>query len=377
MAAANKLRVLQVGKFFPPARGGIETVLRFLVEGLSSKEEIQLETLVFNESATTTTEVHKGVPITRLARWEQLFSVPIAPAMYWWLRSRHYDIVHLHVPNPLASMCVLATMPCKKLVVSYHSDVVKQKLLLRLYAPIQRRLLNKADKILVSSQRLIDSSTVLSEYKDKCAVVPFGIDPDPYIHPTEEDLAEQKRLEQEMNKPFVLFAGRLVYYKGLQYLLRAIKDVDCHFVIAGDGPFYANLKLLAHGLEDRVTFTGNISDSRMRALMSKCELFVLPSISTSETFGLVQLEAMAAGKAIINTDLATGVPEVSRHEESGLTVPPRDAAALAKALNDLLANDSKRNEYGRNARDRLLKHYSVQAMADVTMKVYRELMESW
>ena len=365
-----------MGKFFPPARGGIETVLRFLVEGLSLQQELSLETLVFNERAETTTEVYKGVPITRLARWEQLFSMPIAPAMYWWLRSRRYDICHLHVPNPLASLCLLATMPCDKLVVSYHSDVVKQKLLLHLYGPFQRRLLRKAHRILVSSRRLIDHSPVLAEFKDKCRVIPFAIDPQPYINRSQEDEEELEKVKKEFPHPFALFAGRLVYYKGLQYLLRAIKDVDCHFVIAGDGPFFANLRLLARGLEEKVTFTGNITDSRMRALMAACELFVLPSISASETFGLVQLEAMASGKAIINTNLPTGVPEVSVHDVTGLTVEPKSSKALAIALNELLQDEEKRSKYGHAARDRLLQCYSLEKMAQSTFDVYKELMEA-
>lgn len=370
----QKVKVLQVGKFFPPARGGIETVLQFIVEGMSDSEKYDLEVVVFNEKAVTETDVYFGSPVTRLARWEQLFSVPVSPSMYSWLKSRVYDIVHMHIPNPLGALCIMATSPSKKLVLSYHSDIVKQRLLLKLYAPLQRRLLERADRIIVSSQRMIDSSPVLGRYQDKCRIVPYGIDPEPFISPSDADLAEQEKVREEFPGKFILFAGRLVYYKGLQVLLKAMKDVDCQVVIAGDGPFFANLKLLATGLGDRVRFTGPVSDRRMRALMVQCRFFVFPSILPSETFGIVQLEAMAAGKAVINTNLATAVPEVSLHGETGITVPPGDVEALTEALNQLVKDDTLCASYGEAAQRRFLEKFTVSKMAEGVSAVYDELI---
>jgi rhamnosyl/mannosyltransferase len=367
------VKVLQIGKFFPPARGGIETVLRFVVEGLANSKKYENEVLVFNEKPVTETDVYFGTPVTRLARWEQLFSVPFSPSMYMWLRSRVYDIVHIHIPNPVAAICFMATGPSKKLVLSYHSDIIKQRLLLKLYAPIQRRLLDRADRIIVSSQTFIDNSPVLSKYEEKCRIVPYGIDPEPFLSPSESDLAEREKVRAEYPPDFILFAGRLVYYKGLQFLLQAMKNIDCHLVIAGDGPFFANLKLLATGLKDRVTFTGPVSDKRMRALMASCRFFVFPSISPAETFGLVQLEAMAAGKAVINTSLKTSVPEVSIHGETGITVPPSDVPALSDALNKLVKDDSLCSSYGEAAKRRFLDKFTVSRMAEGISSVYDEL----
>jgi len=364
------MKILHVGKFFPPARGGIETVLQFMVEGMSHLEKYQMEVLVFNDKPVTETDVYFSTSITRLARWEQFFSAPFSPSMYMWLKSRMYDVVHLHIPNPLGAICVMATNPGKKLVVSYHSDIVKQKMLLKLYGPIQRRLLRKADKILASSQAMIDNSPVLSTFKEKCVVAPYGIDPKPYISPVKADEKALRKVEEEFPEKFILFAGRLVYYKGLQFLVKAMKNVDRKLVIAGDGPFFANLKLLTAGFGNRIHFTGSISDEKMRALMFKCSFFVFPSISPSETFGLVQLEAMAAGKAIINTSINTGVPEVSLHRKTGITVPPKDVKALTDALNELVKDDKLCKEYGEAGRKRFLEKFTVSRMCEQLATMY-------
>ena len=153
-----------------------------------------------------------------------------------------------------------------------------------------------------------------------------------------------------------------------------MKNVDSHLVIAGDGPFFANLKLLAAGLGKKVSFAGPVSDMRMRALMASCRFFVFPSISSAETFGLVQLEAMAAGKAIINTNLKTSVPEVSINGETGITVPPSDALALSDALNKLVKDDSLCASYGEAGRKRFLKKYTVSKMTEGIASVYDELI---
>jgi rhamnosyl/mannosyltransferase len=217
--------------------------------------------------------------------------------------------------------------------------------------------MNAADKIVVTSQGLLENSRTLASYRDKCKVVPLSV-----------DLGKVKRLSAaevtevrgrygicECSK-VVLFAGRLVYYKGLQYLIDAVRDLDLQLLIAGDGPLRPMLeKQIEEGdLGERIQILGRVTDSELADLYAISDLFVLPSTEPSEAFGLVQLDAMAYGLPVINTDLPSGVPTVSIHGQTGLTVPPADPVALREAVAEILSDDGLRVRFSQNARQRVL-----------------------
>jgi len=184
------------------------------------------------------------------------------------------------------------------------------------------------------------------------------------------------RIHTKHGPNIVLFVGRLIYYKGAEHLIRAMKDVDGKLLIVGEGPLEGQLRSLAAelGIEDKVAFLGRIQDREMAAYYHSCDVFVLPSIARSEAFGIVQLEAMACGKPVINTDLPTGVPKVSRNGETGITVPPADPAALTEAINNLLEDSDLRQEYGSNARRRVEERFSIKRMLDDVYRVYEKVL---
>jgi len=261
----------------------------------------------------------------------------------------------------------------KKIVVTYHCDIVRQKKALILYKPFLFKFLSIADRILVTSPNILQSSKYLAPFRDKCVVVPSSIRIEEYI-----DDAQKFDLSISNKEKIVLFVGRLTYYKGVEYLIEAMQFVDAKLLIAGDGELRERLEEMTASLklEKKVKFLGRVSNEQLKYCYQICDVFILPSVEPTEAFGLVQLEAMAYGKPVINTQLPTGVPFVSIHGKTGLTVEPRNSKALAEAINKLLSDEELRKEYGVQARKRVEENFTVDKMNEKILKVYQELMHN-
>jgi glycosyltransferase involved in cell wall biosynthesis len=260
-------------------------------------------------------------------------------------------------------------------VVMYHADIIKQKAFLPMYTPILKQLFRKAGKIIFSALENISSSPLLSAHRNKCTVIPFGIEAEEFKLRDGED-EEVSILRREFDGPMVLFVGAARYYKGLDVLLQAMARASGFLIIAGRGTEDPILSQMARdlGIEGRVRFCGEVTESRRRILLNAADIFVLPSIDRCETFGIGQLEAMACSKPIVSTDLPTGVRSVNRHGITGLVVPPGEPDALAGALNLLLSNPSLRAEYGNAARRQVEIEFGADRMALKTLEVYREVL---
>ena len=366
------LKVLQVGKFYDPYRGGMETVLRDLCDELQSR--VDLHVLVANTSALTVHE-QRAFPITRVASWGTLFSSSITPSFPGWMRKLPGDILHVHMPNPVAEMSYLMVARDRPLVAHFHSDIVRQKFLLRVYAPLLEAFYKRVSRIVMPTPNHISVSPFVSRFKEKCRVVPFG------IRLSKLDLTEaiSRRADQlRSDGPAILYLGRLVYYKGIEYLIRAMSQVNAQLWIIGTGPLEPELQRLTVqlNLQGKVRFLGNVSEEEVPAYYHACDVFVLPSVANSEMFGMVQLEAMACRKPVVTTNLPTGVSYVNKHGVTGLLVPPREPAALAEAINKLLGSRSLRQEMGEAGRERVEAEFTAAKMADGIMDVYHEVMNS-
>ena len=281
------------------------------------------------------------------------------------------DVVHIHLPFPLADAAAMLSGYKGRIVVSWHSDVVKQKKLMLIYKPFMRWLLRRADAVIVATEGHINGSEHLPEYREKCAVVPYGIRPEDYLSIERRPVLTERATDKTAVKVF--FTGRLVYYKGVDVLLRAFSKVKgCELFIAGEGDLEPKLREYARkrGLDGRVHFLGFLPEEELRQAYADCDIFVLPSVARSEAFGIVQLEAMVYGKPVINTDLPSGVPHVSLDGITGLTVPPSDAGALAKAVNTLAADPGLRERYGKAAAERVS---SVFNEKEVIKRLYKVL----
>jgi glycosyltransferase involved in cell wall biosynthesis len=362
------MRVLQIGKFHDPVVGGMETAVKEICQQLHP--EIAFHLLVAN-TRFRTEHSFENFPVTRVASLGTLFSSSLAPSFPRWVRKIGADLIHLHMPNPLAELSVLGVDGTMPVVAHLHSDIVRQKRLLRMYEPVLNAFYRRVSRIILPSPHHLNVSRFASKFRDKCRVVPFGISPTRF-ELNREGRENVERLRQ--GPPAILYVGRLVSYKGIAYLLQAMTVAAGRLWIVGTGPLEEPLKEFArqNGIADRVQFLGNVSEADIAAYYHACELFVLPSVTNAEMFGIVQLEAMACGKPVISTNLPTGVSWVNQHGKTGFLVPPASAGALAKAIKTLMANPKLREEMGAAGRERVRLHFTSEKMTQGIREVYEE-----
>jgi glycosyltransferase involved in cell wall biosynthesis len=369
-AGGQSLKVLHVGKFYPPHFGGMESHLQTLCEELC--KSIEVEVLVANDHRRSERARQGGVEVARLATALMLHGTPIVPLMARAMRRARPDVVHLHFPNPMAALACLMSRLDVPIVVTWHSDVVRQRRAAAVFAPLLSLLLRRCAAIIVGSTAYIETSTVLNARRKQCRVIPFGIRTGDFEHP---DAARVAALRSRYGERIVLGVGRLIYYKGFENLVRAMADVRATALIAGEGPLGGALAAEAArlGVSDRVVLLGRVTDVDLKACYHVCDVFALPSVERSEAFGIVQLEAMACGRPVVNTWIDSAVPYVSLDAVTGLTVPPGDPAALAEALNGLLDDPARRAAMGAAGRQRVHEEFSAELMARRTLEVYREV----
>ncbi len=367
--AGRPASILHIGKYYPPYSGGIETYLQDLVRHQSAVARV--EVVVANTRRATSVEMLDGARITRVAAMGVIASQPICPLLFRKLANRHDDIVHLHVPNPLGALAYLMSGHKGKLVITHHADTLGRPILRKVVDPFVRRAMRRASAIIVTSERYLESSDELADFRAKCRVIPLGINLEPFLSTDSETV---KDIRAKYAPRIILSVGRLIAYKGLDYLLRAMKDVEATLLVIGTGRLREQLTRMTEelGIGGKVHFLGRVED--VAPYYKAAQIFVLPSITRAEAFGLVQIEAMASGIPVVNTGLDSGVPEVPIDGMTGMTVPPKDASALARAINFLLENDDVRATYGAAASVRAGEKFTARLMAEETFRVYESVM---
>ena len=365
------MRVLHVGKYYPPAIGGMERIVQLMARALAARPGVEVDVLVANESAHTTEEKDGSVRVRRLATYGALRSVPVTPGMLASGRMfGDYDVVHIHSPNPLPELAWLSSSPSSALVASDWGQITRQKALLKVYGPLYRRYFAHANAVAVPSRRYAQNFDHLRDCKDRLVDVPLGIDADAWAA-TPEVAAKVEAVRGP--KPIVLFVGRLVEFKGPHVLIEAMKAVDARLHLAGAGPERAKLEALAkaHGIADRVKFLGPLAGSDLTAAYRSADVFALPSIWPNEAFPQALLEAITCGVPAVTTELGTGTSEINRDGETGLVVPPSDVGALAGAIARLLADEGLRARMAAAAAKRARDEYSINTMTDRLLECYK------
>jgi glycosyltransferase involved in cell wall biosynthesis len=341
----------------------METVLRDLCDGAADGRHIHV--VAANDRNETVRERCGDVDVVRAAAWGQAASVPLCPGIPLELWRNRADCVVLHEPNPIAGTALFLRTPAPRLVIWHHSDLLRPWWAPPTYGRIvQRSLYRRADCVVVSSPALAASSALVRQHARRVAVIPFGVPLERY---EQVDAARRSSVDQivaAVPGPRMLFVGRLVYYKGLEVLLDAMGRCEGSLVIVGEGPLEGALRSLVteKRLAERVLFAGRVPDHDLPAFYKACDLLVLPSVARTEAFGVVQIEAMAAGRPVVSTDLPTGVPWVNRDGASGLVVSPRDPVALGDALRRLLDDGAFRRRLGEGARQRAEAMFSRERM---------------
>ncbi len=300
----------------------------------------------------------------------RFLQTPLSPALPWHLYRSDADVIVLHLPNPTAEIGWLLARSRAALVVRYHSDVVRQASAMKVYGPIQHRLLQKAALILPTSTPYLETSPVLARHKERCRVVPLGIETEAFAAAAPEDVAE---LHARYGSPFVLFSGKHRYYKGLSVLVDAATSIGAPVVIAGDGPERAALMAQAQAKGVTIHFPGPLSHEELVAHLHGAAVFAFPSVARSEAFGISIMEAHACGCPVVATRLGTGVEFINEDGKTGFNVPPGDGQALADAINTLLDDEGLRQRMGDYARQRVKTDFHIAKIAEQEWQCYREV----
>lgn len=370
---------LQLTKFYPPVNGGIETAVRDIAEGLLARDW-KVEVLCSNLDRETLVEPGR-IPVIRASSWGQFASTSMSPSLIGWLRQRQdsHGVIHVHLPNPMANLAIWLTRPTSRLVVHWHSDIVKQKHLLKLYEPLQNWLLRRADAIIATSPPYAESSPWLQAFREKVHFVPLCVQDarDPASQVQRQVKAQAIRAAYP-GKKIIFSLGRMTYYKGFDILVESARLLgdDSVVLIGGGGELLDSLraKVQQAGLTGKVHFLGRVSDEELPAYYEAAHIFCLPSLMRSEAFGLVLLEAMSFARPIVATHIVgSGVPWVNVHEETGLNAEPGDPVSLASALQRLLDHPDLAHELGEGGRKRYEAFFTLEKMTDALLKVYRSI----
>lgn len=387
------LRICHLGKYYPPAPGGFETHLQTLAQTQAALGATVRVVCVNHADAhggdvtwrpfqpTRTVAENDGrVHVLRVGRVASLARLDLCPDLLNVLRRllrQGTDIIHLHTPNPTMLLALAAMRSPAALVVTHHSDVVRQRFLQRLQAPFERRIYDRAAAILADSPTYAAGSTVLQRYADKVQSLPLGIDLNPFLEPSAAACGQASRLRSEHGEPLWLMVGRLIYYKGIDIALRALGNVPGKLLIIGTGPLHSTLRRQAEqlGLASRIIWHGHADAEKLIGAYHAATALWFPSNARSEGFGLVQVEAMASGCPAINTAIPhSGVSWVSPHEQTGLTVPMNDPSALASAAKRLLAEPGLRDRLAASGRLRAAKEFNQRTMAERSLEIYRQVL---
>lgn len=361
------MKILHVYKDYFPVLGGIENHVKVLAEGQVAAGHA-VTVLACDPGRRTRVEAMNGVTVVKAGRLTTAASMPISLSQPWRLSRLHADVIHVHSPYRLGELSAWLLGRGAALVITHHSDVVRQQGWLRLYGPLLRRALRRADRIIATSPRYVETSPWLAPLREKCTVIPLGVDARRFVPP----------LRPFAGPPTLLFAGKLRYYKGLDTLLRALAELPgVHLTVVGDGPMREPWEALATELHlrERVRFLGEVADADFPPLYRQAHLFVLPANARAEAFGTVILEAMASGLACVTTEVGTGTSWVVQDGVTGRIVPPAEPYRLAGAIRGLLAHPDRLAAMGAAGRRRVEAEFDQDVMALRVMALYESLVK--
>jgi glycosyltransferase involved in cell wall biosynthesis len=388
---AQAVRVCHLAKYYPPASGGIETHVRTLAQsqaGLGA--DITVICVNHRDSAGQDTSWQSwcGTPyaehtdgpvrVIRVGRRFSLAKYDYCIGLQGAIRNlMPVDIIHLHTPNPTMLFELARDRPFSNFIITHHSDVVRQCILKHLFRPFEYSVYSKAARIFATSPLYQAGSTILQKYADRVQCLPLGLNLQPYLQPAPSALAHTELLQKKIAGPLWLTVGRFVYYKGLEIAIRALVEVSGTLVIVGPGPNRTDLIRLAEklGVQNRIIWWGHATPDELVGAYHAATALWFPSNARSEAFGLVQVEAMASGCPVINTAIPdSGVPWVSRHNESGLTVPMNDHEALANAAKRLACDHALRDQLSAGARKRSSTEFDHRIMARRSLEIYHQVI---
>ncbi len=370
------IKVLQLGKFHP-IKGGVEKVMFTFMQGLAARRITCDMLCASDDDDVGTTTFNRYSKLIKSKTFTKRHSTTLSLRMIYRLRliAKNYDIIHIHHPDPMAALALFLSGYKGKVVLHWHSDILKQKILLNFYRPIQGWLIDRADLILGTTPIYVEESPFLQAVKPKVDYLPIGV----RERCPDERLVERIR-SKYAGKKIVYSMGRLVEYKGFEYLVKAAKYLPDNYVIliGGKGPERGHLQELVRkeGLEDRVEILGFIPQEVESAYYGACDVFCLSSIMKTEAYAIVQVEAMSAGKPIVATKITgSGVAWVNENGVSGLNVPPKNSKAIAEAVQKICSDEEIYNKFSLGAKDRFRRLFTKVKMIDGLIDFYKKVLD--
>jgi len=359
--------------YFPDTMGGCEQVIKNIALS-TAKYGCTHKLLTVTPKSTAKVDKLDKISVSRYPRTLNFSSCPISWQLYKNFKHeiQNADILHYHFPWPYADFLHLTSKVKAKSIVTYHSDIIKQKSLNFFYKPIMHKFFQKMDAIIPTSQNLLDTSPSLSRYKEKCTPIPIGIDESSYF-PLQQDRIVF--FKQKFGNNFILFIGALRYYKGLEFLLKALLNTKVKVVIAGDGPMKKSLKQQALALQlSNVHFLDFVTNEEKSALLNLCRAVVLPSHLRSEAFGIALIEGLMFGKPLISTELGTGTSYVNEDKKTGFVVQAGNVSELRIAIETLFNNPVLAEQMGQESRRRFEKYFMAEQMGYSYFQLYKKTL---
>ena len=374
------MKILQLGKFYP-IKGGVEKVMYDLLIGLSQRSITCDMLCASSEILSTNNQItpNKFSEIFVEPSINEIAKTKISPALISKLRKicSNYDIIHLHHPDPMSALALFLSGYRGKVILHWHSDILAQKVLLRFYKPLQTWILKRADLILTTSPNYLEQSKYLTKYKKKSDILPIG------ISDISKDYSVEKSehiKQQYKDKKIIFSLGRLVTYKGFEYLINAAEYLpeDYVILIGGEGPLKQHLQDIINQkqLNSKVCLLGYLDDVDVFSYYKACDLYCLSSIEKTEAFAIVQIEAMSFSKPIVATEIfGSGVSWVNKNGYSGINVPPKNSQKLSLAIIEILQNKDRYDKYCNNARQRYLEFFNIKSMIDNVLVLYNSIFD--
>ncbi len=368
------MNVLHVYRtYFPDSQGGLEESIRQIccnTKSLGTENRI----LTLSRNADPAVLIRPEAQVHRFPLTWEVSSNGLSIKAFFKYRelTEWADVVHYHFPWPFADMLHLYHKPRSATVLTYHSDIIRQRMLSTFYRPVMTRFLQKMDRVVATSPAYAATSPVLNRLSQKTRVIPFGLDPTSYPSETVDGL----KWARGGGEPFFLFIGVLRYYKGLHILLDAVAGSELYLVIAGSGPMDHLLRqeVSRRGAEN-IRFLGQVSDQEKVALIKSCTALVLPSHLRSEAFGISLLEGAMHGRPLISTEIGTGTSYVNEHLKTGIVVPSGDARMLREAMEYLARHPQAAEEMGVAAHERYQRLFTGKKMGEAYYSLYREISD--
>ncbi len=368
------MRIVHIYKsYYPETLGGVERCIDNLVKAVV-KRGVESSVIVTSSAKGYRQRQVDSYPVYYFPAMFSAASCPISLSLWRQFKQlvAHYDIIHYHFPWPFADLLHFAQRIKKPMLVTYHSDIVKQRLIKPLYQPLMNQFLRRAKHIVATSQNYYDTSRVLQRYHDKCHVIPIGIEEQDYPIADEHCLAQWR---QRFGENFFLFVGVLRYYKGLPFLLQALRGGNIPLVIVGAGPQARALQQQAATLQlSSVYFTGHLAEMDKMALYQLCRAVIIPAHLCSEAFCITLAEGLMTANPLISTEIGTGTSFVNQHNETGLVVPPQDPQALRQAMERLRDDETLYQQFKQQTQKRFKRHFTAEQMVTRYMELYQQTL---